>query len=388
MTLKHFLSKLKKTKLRRVLVLSAGGKQAGIQGICIGSTGTTWEILSHAYLPYPQKIGDLVERLAEESQENVSMSELGWLEYKLSQLLLECAKMVQARLSRTIKDPHYIALHKLTLWKGKTGEQTQQSTWDLSIGDPQFLASSMGVPVLSNFVRHNILGGGPGNLPVFPGNMKLLSNKYAGAVLLLNIGITTRLTILDLSQGSLLLDSDCGPGTCLINKCAQEALFPDGFDRDGSGAAQGKAHSENLDKLANTPWFLQPSPKTANSGIFNMLLQLEHLLPLAPLDKLATFTALTARSAYDFYRREYKGKQPEAVLLSGGGAKNLTLVDYLKTYFDPVAVKSIEEIGIPLDMRISLALGLTVDTHIAGANVPWESGSSPRMEPLGQWFVP
>jgi 1,6-anhydro-N-acetylmuramate kinase len=79
---------------------------------------------------------------------------------------------------------------------------------------------------------------------------------------------------------------------------------------------------------------------------------------------------------------------PEKIYLSGGGAHNLTLVEFLSAYFQPIIIKNIEELGIPADMRIPLALGLTVNSYLAGTSVPWETGSNPRITEIGRWIFP
>ena len=88
---------------------------------------------------------------------------------------------------------------------------------------------------------------------------------------------------------------------------------------------------------------------------------------LAPIDKLATITAFTARTAYEFFRAEYKDDTPpEAIILSGGGANNAALIKCLTTYFVHTPLITIEDLGIPLEMRVPFAMGLTVDAYLRG----------------------
>jgi 1,6-anhydro-N-acetylmuramate kinase len=110
---------------------------------------------------------------------------------------------------------------------------------------------------------------------------------------------------------------------------------------------------------------------------------------LSPYDKIATLTALTARTAFEFFKREYHHVlSPETVWVSGGGANNLTLLEFLSTYFDPVKVKSVEESGIPAALRIPLALGLSVREFIAGHPGPWKAGANPEIAGVGRWILP
>jgi anhydro-N-acetylmuramic acid kinase len=279
-------------------------------------------------------------------------------------------------------------LNKPTLWKGATGENLQQSSWNITVGDEVFVANSLGVPVITEFLRHNILAGGSGVLPTFPGSL-VVAKHTAGVGLFVNIGLVSRMTVIDPGAPALLFESDTGPGTVLIDKCAREAECAGGIDRDGALTATGAPNAECLEILAADPWLSKAAPKQASPEIFLHLLGHPCLKPLGLVDKLATITALTAKSIYDFFRREYNGAaQPTAFWISGGGGNNLALVDFLKASFDPIPVRGVEALNIPPEMKVPLTLGLTVDAFICGKTVPWESGSNPQIKPLGRWALP
>jgi len=378
---------LRRLKARRALVVSAGGVRSGIQVLYLGFTGDEWEIFSSAFLPYPQRVLDLIVRLGE-THDPVALSDIGWLDYKVTMLFMDSARAALAGAPKAVGEPHYAVLNKPTLWKGATGENLQQSSWNMTVGDDLFLAKSLGVPVLTEFLRHNILAGGPGVLPTFPGSLAIARNT-TGVGLFVNIGLVSRMTVIDKEAQALLFESDTGPGTVLIDRCAQEADCPEGFDRDGKLTAQGSPNAGCLEALAADPWIGKAAPKQASPEIFTHLLDHPCLKPLSRVDRLATVTAFTARSMYDFYRREYREpKPPEALWVSGGGSNNLALLDYLRASFDPVPVRSVAELNVPPDMKVPLTLGLTVDAFICGKTVPWESGVCPRVEPLGRWALP
>jgi anhydro-N-acetylmuramic acid kinase len=361
--------------------------RSGIQALYLGFAGDGWEIFSSAFLPYPQKVLDLIARLSE-TQEPVALSDVGWLDYKVTTLFIESARNALAGVPKAIVDPHYAVLNKPTLWKGETGENLQQGSWNLTVGDELLVAKTLGVPVLTEFVRHNILAGGPGVLPTFPGSLAV-ARGTTGVGLFTNIGLVSRMTVIDRENQALLIESDTGPGTVLIDKCAQGTGCPEGFDRDGKLTSHGSPDACCLDILAADPWLTKAAPKQASPEIFMHLLDHPCLKPLNPVDRLATVTALTARSMYDFYRREYReSKLPEALWVSGGGSNNLALLEYLKASFDPVPVRSVAELNIPADMKVPLTLGLTIDAFVCGKTVPWESGVCPRVEPLGRWALP
>jgi anhydro-N-acetylmuramic acid kinase len=381
------LSKIKQLKKRRSLVISAGGVQSGIQALYLGFENDDWELYSKALLPYPPKVGELIARL-NETQEPVALSDIGWLDYKMTTLFWESANNALAGAPKSLREPHYVVLNKPTLWKGETGENLQQHNWNLAVGDELYVANALGVPVLTEFLRHNILAGGSGVLPTFPGSINI-ARHITGINIFVNIGLVSRVTIVNKRANTQILECDIGPGTVLIDKCAQDADCPCGFDRDGKLTSQGQVFAGCLEALAADPWFAKAAPKQASPEIFAHLLNHPCLKPLGRVDRLATITALTAKSIYDFYRREYKeAVPPEALWVSGGGSNNLALVDFLKSSFDPLPVKNVEELNVPADMKIPLTLALTVDAFIMGEKVPWDSGSNPKVNPLCRCTMP
>jgi anhydro-N-acetylmuramic acid kinase len=384
-------AKLKKNKKRRILVISAGGVQGGIQAIYFGMN-ETWEIHSSVFMPYPQKVSDIIENFIDVNIENPPLADLGRLDFKMTLLYAECAKNALAQVSGGLKKPDLIVLTKLSLWKGSISENHQQANWNLSAGDEQYLSNTFKVPVVTDFIRQNILAGGPGLIPSFPGNLAIASRYpgISGISAMINIGLVSRLTIIDESHPSALIDSDTGPGTCLINKVAKaDTGTPDQFDRDGSTALKGIVDRECLKKFKSFPWFETPAPKQASPDIFDSLIEEQQFKCLNMFDKMATITALTASSIYDFYKKEFRSATaPQIVWISGGGVYNMAIVEYLKTLFEPLPVKSIEELGIPADMRIPLALGLTVNAMLDGQNIPLQTGSSPIVETPARWVFP
>ena len=381
----------KKIKKRRVLIISAGGLQGGLQCCYIAATIDTWEIITHSFIPYPQKIAQLLEQTSIDSSLSVTFDDLAWLDYRLSLLITECAKTTLAQLPTALRPPHFAILSKPSIWRGVTVDLQQPSNWNLSLGDAQHLASSLHIPVVSDLRRHQCIAGGHGNLPVNYGN-RCIAAPCGGIVIFLNIGLAARMTVVDTGKNAILLDSDTGPGTCCINVLMKQRSSPgenEGFDRDGSHASRGAVNGDCLKILSEDPWFLKPAPKQASPQLFNHLLQYAQFSALSENDRLATITALTARTAYDFYRREFKQlSSGQVVFLSGGGSHNQTLLQYLQTYFDTIPLKSVEELGIPVNMRIPLALGLTVNAYVGGVPIDWESGMNPKVGPIGKWVFP
>src|SRR5690606_7591514 len=75
-------------------------------------------------------------------------------------------------------------------------------------------------------------------------------------------------------------------------------------------------------------------------------------------DIIATATYLTARSIYDSYKN-FLPVMPDEVIVSGGGARNLTLLKYLKELFsEKVEISTIDKYGISSEAKEAVAFAL------------------------------
>jgi 1,6-anhydro-N-acetylmuramate kinase len=79
-------------------------------------------------------------------------------------------------------------------------------------------------------------------------------------------------------------------------------------------------------------------------------------------------------------------ENPGTIWVSGGGANNLTLLDFLSTYFAPLPVRRIDEMGVPAEFFVPLALGLTVDAFCTG-EVRQKSGNNSDFDGIGTWLA-
>jgi len=377
-------SKLRKIKKQRILVLSAAGPRSGIQCVYIGAQSNSWEALSKAIVPYPQNIDDLIDSLLRSPTKTISLEKMAWLDKKITSLLLECAKNALAQAHPSFKHPHIVVVNKLCLFSGMCDEKDALQNWELSFGDAHIVAATLGAPVITDFIRQSVISGGQGQLPLFPGNVKIAkSNEPVSAYL--NVGLVSRMTVLDNQAMHTIIDSDVGPGTCLINMAAADAGCENGFDRDGSIAGKGKVDNTCVETLTNLPWFSLPVPKQGTVHEFSEMYNHPSVSVLSKIDKITTLTALTARSAFDFFKQHYHhALAPEIIHVCGGGANNLTLLEYLSMYFDPLPVKTVEEPDIESTMFFPLALGLTVHDYLAGKAASAHNDLS-GVNGIGRW---
>jgi anhydro-N-acetylmuramic acid kinase len=347
-----------------------------------------WNILHSQSIHYWQQIKDILQQITLNSINSLQLKDLAILDNLMTIYLTENVQQLLTQLPSKKRDIDLIALRKLQIFKGLVNEKKTPQYWNISMGDAHHLAYTVKIPILTDFARQHILFNGNGAMSTAEGDLRI-AKKIGEVSVFVNIGLHSHMTAIDPNNTKLIIDSDTGPGTCLIDIAAQDAGCAHGFDRDGTGALTGVVNTLCLETLGADEWFKLPGPKEADITYLKNLLANPSVTGLPASDKLATLTALTALSINQFFKREYVyDKKPDCIWISGGGAHNLTLIDFLKSYFAPLPVKSIEESGIPANSKSGLALGLTINAHLNKELLVTQSQASRGIEYLGKWVYP
>src|SRR5262249_44256524 len=152
---------------------------------------------------------------------------------------------------------------------------------------------------------------------------------------------------------------DTGPGNVLIDEAAR-ALSSGAlaYDRDGVWAARGQPDEQLLAEWLGDPYFLQPPPKSTGREYFSpayaqRCLQAARQRGLSDEDCMATLTALTARSIADAYTR-FLPAPPEELIVSGGGARNPTLLRMLADALPTTSLKPSDVFGLAAGAKEAL----------------------------------
>jgi len=215
-------------------------------------------------------------------------------------------------------------------------------TWQT--GEGAVIAARLGVPVVSDFRPADMAVGGRG-APLVPFlDYFLYRDQRAGRVaqnrIAQNIGGIANLTAIP-AGASLreVVAFDTGPGNMVMDAVMQE-LFGKRFDRNGRVAASGRVLDGVVAQLVRAPFFRQKPPRTAGREEFGREYVgrfLHTCRGAAKADVVATATALTARSIADAVRSfvlprfgASRKKSDRQMIVSGGGAKNPTLMSMLR----------------------------------------------------------
>ncbi|HEU0079905.1 MAG TPA: anhydro-N-acetylmuramic acid kinase [Longimicrobiaceae bacterium] len=280
-----------------------------------------------------------------------------------------------------------VGSHGQTVWHRPPAAGVRGAT--LQLGDPATIAERTGIAVVSDFRTRDMAAGGQG-APLVPWVDRLLFSLPDRARALQNIGGIGNVTWVP-PRGSpeSVLAFDTGPGNALMDTAVEIATGGRmTYDRDGRLGAQGEVDEALLADLLRHPYFAAEPPKSTGREEFGRPFVERLVAATAPegdrdwLDLVATLTELTARSIADAYRRWIVPRGVEQVVLTGGGARNPTLVRRIRSLLDPLEVVGGEVLGVDPECKEAVAFAVLAWAHLRGipANVPAATGAAgPRV---------
>ena len=341
-----------------------------------------YELLGHHHFEYPKPLRQAVLRAMNAS--SISVAELSRLSFRLAEFYAEAVD--QARRKTRPRGLDLVGCHGQTIYhQGKPEAYLGKKiacTWQT--GEGSLIAARLGVPVVSDFRPADMAAGGQG-APLVPLLDFAVFRSAARGQIVQNIGGIANLTAIP-AKARLddLLAFDTGPGNMVIDQLMQ-ILFNKPYDRDGDVAGNGAIIGAVLQEQLKQPYFHQKPPKTAGREEFGQeyaqrFLRLCGRAPKA--DVIATATALTAtsiaRAIRGFVLPNKRGKY-ERMIVSGGGAKNATLMNMLATQLDEfgIQLRNTDKYGIPSQAKEAMAFALLAyeTWHRRPGNVPSATGA-------------
>ena len=222
----------------------------------------------------------------------------------------------------------------------------------LQIGEAAIIAEMTGAPIVCDFRQRDVAAGGQG-APLVPFADWVTLRHESRDRVVLNIGGIANVTILPANcELKSVRAWDTGPGNMIIDALAQQ-FFGVAFDENGALAAQGTAREFDL----TDGYFARVPPKSCGREEFGGVFA-ARFMQFAPHDAIATATALTARSVADSLRQFANLGEHCEVIVSGGGARNHTLMAQLRAQLPQALVLTSAEIGINGDAREAMAFAL------------------------------
>lgn len=227
---------------------------------------------------------------------------------------------------------HYVASHGQTIFHQPAAGFTAQ------IGDGETLAAHLDIPLVTNFRSKDVAMEGEG-APLVPFGEAQLFNGYE---YYLNLG-----GFANISHGGIAYDL-C-PCNLPMNLLAASAKLPESIDRDGEVARNGKTDPVLLAWLNSIPWYQQAGPKSLGIEWLE-----EQFIPLLnqnnspAADQLNTLCEHIASQVSAAVRKF--GAQG-SMLVTGGGARNLYLMETLRKHLKPEGVDVPQAADLLIDFK-------------------------------------
>ncbi|MBI4559048.1 MAG: anhydro-N-acetylmuramic acid kinase [Candidatus Hydrogenedentes bacterium] len=362
---------------RNAIGLMSGSSCDGVDAALVRLAGTgptlTAELLCFETFPYPC---DFRRRLlaSEKDAREVCLLNvtLGTLFAQAAQAMKDCGVASGTRVD-------FIASHGHTVAHLPPRNNAATSA-TLQIGEPAIIAQTCGVPVVSDFRPADMAAGGQG-APLVPYADWVLFRRPDCTIACLNIGGIANVTVVT-PQVHDVFAFDTGPGNMPIDGLVRRLTRGrEQYDEAGALASKGKILEPLKAVLLDESYFRLAPPKSTGREEFGeryleSVLRLRHDFPVA--DLVATVTGAVGESITAAVRQFVLPRCPiEEVIVSGGGAHNVTLMRHLRAGLPEIPARTSDDYGIPVDAREALAFAILGNETLCGtpANVPSATGA-------------
>jgi anhydro-N-acetylmuramic acid kinase len=274
----------------------------------------------------------------------------------LMRLYAQAVHALLAKTKLTQQDIRAIGAHGQTV--RHRPQMFDDTGYTVQLCNPSLLAELTGIDVVADFRSRDVAAGGQG-APLAPFFHRAWFAQDSATVGVLNIGGISNLTILQSDDATL--GFDCGPGNALMDFWVAKHTGQ-AFDAQGAWGAGGQVIPALLNSMLAEPYFALPYPKSTGRDLFNPDWLAKHLANLRlanfadakPQDVQRTLLELTAgtistcASSY-----QNKSNQPlKELIVSGGGAHNIALMQRLQALLPDTQVISSAERGLsPQDVE-------------------------------------
>lgn len=389
------LARIAERKERTIIGLMSGTSLDGLDvALCkISGYGrsTRLKLARFETVPYTDEIKDRIREVFAKQQVNFQrLCELNaWIGRLHGELVVRCLRKWKIAPANV----HAIASHGQTVFhspKAITVGASIDSTFQA--GDGDHVAVTSGIITLSDFRQKHIAAGGEGAPLAVYGDYLLFSKKGEDRIML-NIGGIGNFTYLPGSvDPSKVFVTDTGPGNTLIDQAVQRYKPGLHFDKDSKIAKSGKVNEVLLEGLAADNFFQLPFPKTTGPELFNMeyvhrIMERTQTSSLTLEDLLATLTRFSAETIAKAIKRVVRSGKSK-IYLSGGGAHNPLMLEWIKSLLPNLEFREMIELGISGDAKEAVLFAVLANESLAGGKLNFGRRSKVPTVSMGKISFP
>ena len=286
------------------------------------------------------------------------LREISQLNFLLGEIFAEAALKIIKKNKLKQENILLIASHGQTIYHHPEtesfGKYKISSTFQ--IGESSVISARTSIKVISNFREADIAAGGQG-APLMPYLDHVYFGNSKNLKAILNIGGISNVTVV--GEGIIPIAFDIGPGNALIDMISKK-YFNKEFDVDGKLAKDGKVISRFVEIALKDPYFKNKPPKSTGKEYFNLRFVEKYFSKIRNKeDKIATVTYFSAKviekAFNDFIFPKYKVKE---LVISGGGLKNIVLVNHLKELLLNLRFSTSDKYGLPYKCKEAILFAL------------------------------
>lgn len=332
------------------------------------------------------------------SQESFGIAELSQLNVRLAHEYAQAVKRTLEDQGERIDTLDLIGSHGQTIrhLPDPMAVAGQAVSSTLQIGDPSTMAQLLGIPVIGDFRLADMARGGQG-APLVPYFDYVIFTHKSEARGCLNLGGVANLTVLP-ADANLedVCGFDTGPGNMMMDALCRTLLnLP--YDDQGRITRSGTVNEPLLRELLQDPYFFVTPPKSTGREYLSQAF-LERLFAssnqMSSADLIATATALTAESIWHAYETFIRPTHVlDRLILSGGGAHNQALLDFLRECFSrdekKLLIETSDAYGIDVDSKEALCFAVLAHETASAVptSIPSVTGAD-RPAVLGKLCIP
>lgn len=379
------IAKLAEKKRLRVVGLMSGTSADGVDAAIVDideSSGSMTRLLAFDVFPYPPGLRRSVLKLFD--PESARLDDICHYNFVLGEFFSDAVAKLCKKSGLAMRSIDLIGSHGQTIYHSpkpkRYGGKSVRST--LQIAEPSIIAQRTGITTVADFRPRDIAAGGQG-APLVPYTDYILFNHKQLSRAIQNIGGIANVTYLSpcCRQGDVVA-FDTGPGNMVIDRIvARGSRGRQRFDAKGKIAAKGSVNAKLLAELLRHPFLRRRPPKSTGREEFGFayadgIYKNARKHRLLHADIVATVTAFTAISIAQAYQC-FLPAMPDEMILCGGGAHNVALVDMLQRELSGVAIRKMDEFGISVDAKEAVSFAMLAYATIKELpnNIPAATGA-------------
>ncbi|MEM8681346.1 MAG: anhydro-N-acetylmuramic acid kinase [Planctomycetota bacterium] len=314
------------TERKRAIGLVSVASCEGVEASLLDTDGRdAIHPIGHVSLPYSER---LRWRLLEVIQSDLPTTEILRLEREMTAAYVAAFNLLCREFGDAAREAEVIG------FSGHTIRHIPSEGLTLQIGNPWQLAQGTGIPVVSDFRRHDMSNGGAGTPLEAMFYWAMMANEKRPS-LLLHLGSVAKLVWL--SETNEIIAGDTGPGVGLVDEWVQEmSNLP--HDLEGKVAQAGTPDPALIESALAGPFFARPLPKGAGRDDF------EHIdvSGLNAEDGAATLAHITIEAFIRAARR--LPSLPDVLWVTGRGSRHALFCELLAKTFPQV--KNVADRGL------------------------------------------